>query len=68
MEEYEIIRHQTREKNSTMHLCQEIIKDLESIEKYYEEMSKPNVDRSFRIPKIFDTQNLKDQINSKLKD
>ena len=47
---------------------QEIIKDLESIEKYYEEMSKPNVDRSFRIPKIFDTQNLKDQINSKLKD
>ena len=46
---------------------QEIIKDLESIEKYYEEMSKPNVDQSFRIPKIFDTQNLKDQINSKFK-
>ena len=47
---------------------QEIIKDLESIEKYYEEMSKPNVDQSFRIPKIFDTQKLKDQINSNLKD
>jgi hypothetical protein len=47
---------------------QEIIKDLESIEKYYEEISKPNVDQSFRIPKIFDTQKLKDQINSNLKD
>ena len=47
---------------------QDIIKDLESIEKYYEEMSKPETDQSFRIPKIFDTQNLKDQINTNLKD
>ena len=55
-------------KESKMTFSQEIVKDLELIEKYYEDMLKPGVDQSFRIPKIFDTEESKEKMNNNLKE
>ena len=43
-----------------------LVKDLERIENYFEELFKPGSDQNLKINKIFDTKELKDEINTLL--